>query len=34
MHFILGFLAGGVAGVLAMCLCVAAGNAEKDEGNK
>lgn len=34
MHFILGFLAGGFVGVLTMCLCVASGNADKNDDNE
>jgi hypothetical protein len=33
-NFILGFLAGGFMGTLTMCLCAAAGNADRNEEDK
>ncbi len=31
MHFIAGALFGGIMGVLAMCLCIAASRADNEE---
>lgn len=30
-HFLIGFIAGSFSGILTMCLCVAAGNADRYE---
>ena len=31
LMFLIGLLAGGILGALAMCLCIAAGNADRAE---